>query len=47
MKEISEIVQKPKLQTIISIATAHPFTPRPDMTEIITPEFSLRRNTQP
>lgn len=34
LKEVTEIVQRPKLQTIISIATAHPFAPRPDMSDI-------------
>ena len=29
LKEVNEVVHRPKLQTIISIATAHPFAPRP------------------
>lgn len=31
MKEVSEMVDRPRLQTIISIMTAHPFTPKPAM----------------
>ena len=34
LKEVSEIVQRPKLQTFISIATAHPFAPRPALVDI-------------
>ena len=28
LKEVSELVNRPRLQTILSIMTAHPFSPR-------------------
>ena len=31
LKEVSEMVNRPRLQTILSIMTAHPFSPRPEM----------------
>ena len=31
LKEVSEMVNRPRLQTILSIMTANPFSPRPEV----------------
>ena len=48
LKEVNDIGQRPKLQTIISIATAHPFSPRPpeEILEIVA-STKHQRNRKP
>ena len=48
LKEVNDIGQRPKLQTIISIATAHPFSPRPpeEILEIVA-STKYQRNRKP
>ena len=48
LKEVNDISQRPKLQTIISIATAHPFSPRPpeEILEIVA-STKHQRNRKP
>ena len=49
LKEVNDIGQRPKLQTIISIATAHPFSPRPpeEILEIATKHSQYHSNRKP
>ena len=49
LKEVNDIGQRPKLQTIISIATAHPFSPRPpeEILEIANKHSQYQRNRKP